>query len=104
MIINNSVSELASADPTPTPTPTNTRSHLLSPPKTNGFPGADFRKFKTPEEATDYANQVDDAGGALSPAPEGWSTMWFDGGCRGNPGPSGAGAVIFNDKDKELYR
>ncbi|CAM9783366.1 unnamed protein product [Hapterophycus canaliculatus] len=70
--------------------------------KTNGFPGADFRKFKTPEEAADYANQLDDGG--LSPAPAGWSTMWFDGGCRGNPGPSGAGAVIFNDKDKELYR
>ncbi|CAN0590595.1 unnamed protein product, partial [Ectocarpus sp. 12 AP-2014] len=34
----------------------------------------------------------------------GWSTLWFDGGCRGNPGPSGAGAVIFNDSEKELYR
>ncbi|CAM9799075.1 unnamed protein product, partial [Ectocarpus sp. 8 AP-2014] len=30
--------------------------------------------------------------------------LWFDGGCRGNPGPSGAGAVIFNDSEKELYR
>lgn len=95
--------------PTPRhPIPAPTTAFLLPPQppsmKTNGFPGADFRKFKTPEEATDYANQVDDAGGALSPAPAGWSTMWFDGGCRGNPGPSGAGAVIFDDKDKELYR
>ncbi|CAN0035634.1 unnamed protein product, partial [Ectocarpus sp. 12 AP-2014] len=40
--------------------------------KTNGFPGADFRKFKTPEEATDYANLVDEGGG-LNPAPAGWS-------------------------------
>lgn len=30
--------------------------------------------------------------------------MWFDGGSRGNPGVSGAGAVMFDDKEKELYR
>lgn len=71
--------------------------------KTNGFPGADFRKFKTPEEASEYVHAAEDAGAGAS-APEGWATMWFDGGCRGSPGPSGAGAVIFNDKEKELYR
>ena len=39
-----------------------------------------------------------------SPAPPGTATLWFDGGSRGNPGLSGAGAVIFDDKNKELYR
>lgn len=72
--------------------------------QTNGFSGAEFKKFKSTAEANAYVNEDVVAPEAPSPAAPGTVTMWFDGGSRGNPGLSGAGAVIFDDKNMELYR
>lgn len=72
--------------------------------QTNGFSGAEFKKFKSTAEATAYVNEDAVTPEAPSVAPPGTATMWFDGGSRGNPGLSGSGAVIFDDKSMELYR
>lgn len=72
--------------------------------QTNGFSGAEFKKFKSTAEANAYVNEVAVTPDAPSAAPPGTATMWFDGGSRGNPGLSGSGAVIFDDKNMELYR
>lgn len=71
--------------------------------QTSDFPGAEFKKFKSLEEANDYVQDIGQpAGGGLQPP--GAYTLLFDGGSRGNPGVSGAGAALFDDRDQEIWR
>lgn len=87
----------------------------LNCPQTKGFSGAEFRKFKSPAEVKAYladagSDAVEVFGRESSTTegahavPPGSLALWFDGGSRRNPGPSGAGAVIFSEENVELYR
>ena len=67
---------------------------------------------RLPPDAADAGADADaDAGGGVSGRPEGEPlpseplgphTLFFDGACRGNPGPSGAGALLRRDADDAI--
>ena len=80
-----------------------------------GFAGALYRGFTSPIEAKawfknpEYAKkppgQKAAAGPAESPLPPGTIAAYADGGCRGNPGRGGYGAVILDGSNRnELSR
>lgn len=71
--------------------------------QTSSFPGAEFKKFKSIEEATAYINDTGLTATSSGPPPPGSHTLLFDGGSRGNPGVTGAGAVIYNDHQQEIW-
>lgn len=81
-----------------------------------GFTGARYKGFSTRDEAElwlrdpaiiprDYPVQTSDTSQETKTLSAGKVLIYTDGGCRGNPGPGGYGAIIYDGKTRtELFR
>lgn len=71
--------------------------------QTSGFSLAEFKKFKNLEKAI-CLHTRHRAHSQCWPSSPGSYTLVFDGGSRGSPGISGAGATLFDERGQEIWR